>query len=149
MTKDHVAREVAEALRKNEGPTALLGIVLDGVGDDWAKASMRLSPMTLNGHGNAHGGILFLLADTAFAYACNSGNVATVAQAASITFLSPGIPGERISASAAKAASAGRTGVFDVLVTGEDDRVIAVFQGISRSLGHPALPHQEGETSHG
>lgn len=149
MTKDDMARDVAEALRKNEGPTALLGIVLDGVGDGWAKASMRLSPMTLNGHGNAHGGILFLLADTAFAYACNSGNVATVAQAASITFLSPGIPEERISAHATEAALAGRTGVFDVLLTGEDAWVVAVFQGISRSLGRPALPDLEGEIPHG
>jgi acyl-CoA thioesterase len=149
MRKDDVARKVAEALRQGEGPTALLDITLDGIGEGWAKASMPLTLVTLNGHGNAHGGMLFLLADTAFAYACNSGNVATVAQAATITFLSPGKPGERILAHATEAALAGRTGVFDVLLTGEDTRFVAVFQGISRSLGRPALPDLEGEPPHG
>jgi acyl-CoA thioesterase len=110
---------------------------------------MVLTPATLNGHGNAHGGMLFLLADTAFAYASNSRNIATVAQAASITFLSPGAPGELIMAEASESAAAGRSGIYDVRLTGEDGRVVAIFQGISRSLGRPALPYLQGDHQDG
>ena len=99
----------------------------------------------LNGYGKAHGGMLFLLADTAFAYAYNSRNVATVAQACSITFLSPGTVGERISAYATEAALSGRSGVYDVRLTEADGRTVALFQGTSRALGRPALPDHQGD----
>ncbi len=145
MSADAIALRVATSLRQGEGPTALLDIVLDGVGEGWARISVVLTPVMLNGYGNAHGGILFLLADTAFAYACNSRNVATVAQACSITFLSPGAVGERISAHATEAELSGRSGVYDVRLTGADGWTVALFQGISRALGRPALPDHQGD----
>ncbi len=146
MTREEVALKVTQELRRGEGPTKLLNIVLEGVGPGWARTSMFLSDAMLNGHGNAHGGMLFLLADTTFAYACNSHNVMTVAQAASITFLAPGVAGETIIAEASETALAGRSGVYDVRLTGTDGRAIAIFQGISRSLGRPAISEPEGTT---
>ena len=145
MTQDEIALKVTQAMRRGEGPTELLGIALEHVSVGHARVTMMLTPATLNGQGNAHGGMLFLLADTAFAYACNSRNIATGGQAASITFLSPGIVGERILAEARESAAAGRSGVYDVRLTGEDGRVVAIFQGISRSLGRPALPDLQGD----
>jgi acyl-CoA thioesterase len=100
---------------------------------------MRLRADMLNGHGIAHGGMVFALADTAFAYACNSRNVRTVAAQASIVFLDAAREGELLTAEAEEEALAGRSGVYNVRVTGEDDRAIAVFQGFSRSLGGPVI----------
>ena len=113
----------------------MLDIALDLAEAGHARVSLTLDDRMLNGFGSAHGGILFLLADQAFAYACNSENVATVAQAGSITFLSSSQRGERITAEARRSGQAGRSGVYDVRVTGGDGRLLAIFQGLSRSLG--------------
>jgi acyl-CoA thioesterase len=145
MSTDEMALKIGRQLRLGEGPTALLDIGLDGAGGGWATISMPLILATLNGYGNAHGGAVFFLADTAFAYACNSRNAATVAQAGSITFPSPGVAGERISAHATGSGLSGRTGVYDVTLAGEDGRTVAIFQGISRALGRPALPDHQGD----
>ena len=145
MSADAIALRVATSFRQGEGPTALLDVVVDDVGEGWARISVVLKPAMLNGNGNAHGGMLFLLADTVFASACNSHNVATVAQACSITFLSPGTVGECISAYATESALLSRSGVYDVRLTGADGRTVALFQGISRALGRPALPDHQGD----
>ena len=89
----------------------------------------------LNGHGVAHGGMIFLLADTAFAWACNSRNVKTFAQHAAISFLAPARLGEKLIAEAREDAIEGRSGVYSVRVTGDGGRVIAIFEGLSRSVG--------------
>ena len=146
---DALARQVAEAMRIGEGPTALLGLSLDSIGDGYAQASLTLDPRMLNGLGGAHGGILFLLADNAFAYACNSRNAATVAQACTISFLAPGRDGERVTAEARRAGEAGRSGVYDVRVTGDGGRLIAIFQGLSRALGGPVIDPATGDLVHG
>ena len=91
----------------------------------------------LNGHGIAHGGMIFALADTAFAYACNSRNVTTVAAQASIVFLDAAREGEMLVAEAREAALAGRSGVYNVSVRGEDGRAIAEFQGLSAASAAP------------
>ncbi|MGH6617575.1 hydroxyphenylacetyl-CoA thioesterase PaaI [Sphingomonas sp.] len=135
-------RDVAELMRRSEGPTALLDIALDSIGTGHATASLTLDDRMLNGFGSAHGGILFLLADQAFAYACNSENIATVAQGGSITFLSPSRRGERIIAEATRSGQAGRTGVYDVQVRTGDGRLLAIFQGLSRSLERPVIETQ-------
>ena len=93
----------------------------------------------LNGHGNAHGGMIFALADTAFAYACNSRNVRTVAAQASIAFVEAGREGELLQAEASEQALQGRSGVYTATVRGEDGRTIAIFQGLSRSVGGPII----------
>ena len=86
---DDLAQRVAKALWEREGTSRALGIRLVSAGHGYAEIEMTVTPEMLNGHETAHGGLIFTIADTAFAYACNSGNVRTVAQAATIAFLNP------------------------------------------------------------
>ena len=88
----------------------------------------------LNGHRICHGGYIFTLADSAFAFACNSYNQVTVAQQNSITYVNSGQPGERLTARAVESARNGRSGVYDVVVTGGDGRNVALFRGLSRTI---------------
>ena len=130
-----MAAQIAEAMLRAEGTGPAWGIEIEEAREGYARIAMRLRPDMLNGHGIAHGGMIFALADTAFAYACNSRNIRTVAAQASIVFLDPARPGERIVAEAEEQALVGRSGVYGVQVRGEDGRMIATFQGLSRSLG--------------
>lgn len=122
-----------------EGTTPAFGLEIEAAGEGYARVAMRLTPAMLNGFQMAHGGMIFLLADSAFAYACNSRNVQTVAQHASISFIDAGRAGERLVAEARERAAKGRTGVYAVSVFGEDGRIIAEFQGLSRTIGGPVL----------
>ncbi|WP_339703698.1 hydroxyphenylacetyl-CoA thioesterase PaaI [uncultured Sphingosinicella sp.] len=137
------ALRIARAMASTEGTTPALGLEIEAACAGYARVAMRLSPATLNGFGMAHGGMIFLLADTAFAYACNSRNVQTVAQHASISFIDSGRAGERIVAEAQERAVKGRTGVYAVSVFGEDGRIIAEFQGLSRTIGGPVIEEEQ------
>ena len=95
---------------------------------------MTVLPSMLNGHGMCHGGLVFTLADTAFAHACNSHGPATVAAAASIDFLAPANEGDVLVAEAVEQHRRGRTGLYDVVVTGADGTVVARFHGRSHEL---------------
>ncbi len=143
MTKTDLARRVTLRMRETEGPTATLGLALEAVDIGSARVSMIVRKEMLNGVGTCHGGMLFTLADTAFAYACNSRNSATVAQQAAIAFLTPAMEGEVIVAHAQELALEGRTGVYQVRLATEDGRVVAVFDGLSRTLGRPILSDAE------
>lgn len=134
ITPEERARRAAEAMWAGDRASQAFGMAIEAVGPGRATLSLRLRPEHLNGHGTAHGGVIFTLADSAFAFACNSRNRATVAQEAQVTFLSPGRGGERLVAEAAESALSGRTGVYDVRVTGEDGRVVALFRGLSRQI---------------
>ena len=136
---DDLSRRVAEAQNERDAVLRALGMTLGDVREGYAEASMTIGHEMLNGHGAAHGGMIFTLADTAFAYACNSRNQVTVAQQASIAFLTPAGLGERLTARACERGSAGRSGVYEVTVTGEDGRTVAVFQGLSRTVGGPIV----------
>jgi acyl-CoA thioesterase len=116
-----------------------LGIELVEAGDGAAVLRMRVTDSMVNGHGVAHGGFVFLLADTAFACACNSHGPVTVAAGADITFLRPARAGDLLEAYAQERASSGRSGIYDVTVRHEGDAV-AEFRGRSRviSPGRPA-----------
>ena len=96
---------------------------------------MKVRDDMLNGHRIGHGGMIFALADTAFAYACNSRNENTVAQNASISFLTPAQPGEVLRAEAREISRTGRSGVYQVSVRGQDGRAVAEFTGLSRTIG--------------
>lgn len=133
--KEALGLAVARALRANEASSDFLGLTLEGAGEGWARCSMVVRREMLNGLETCHGGFIFTLADNAFAWACNSRNVKTFAQHASISFLSPGRAGEKLTAEAREESAEGRTGVYTVRVTGEDGRVVAVFQGLSRTAG--------------
>lgn len=115
-----------------------LGVVIDEVAPGHAVARMRVTGAMLNGHRICHGGYIFLLADTAFAFACNTFNRVTVAAAADIVFVSSAGEGDELRAVASQRASAGRTGVYDVEVRGADG-VVAEFRGLSRSRSEPLL----------
>ena len=135
---DPLARKIANHLRSREGTGRAWDIEIEEVREGYARIAMTLRPDMLNGHAIAHGGMIFALADTAFAYACNSRNVSSVAQAASIVFLAQAKEGERLVAEACELALSGRSGVYSAHVTA-DGRKIAEFQGLSRSLSQPVL----------
>nr|BEK64601.1 hypothetical protein KPHV_18280 [Kitasatospora purpeofusca] len=115
-----------------------LGITLDEVSTGRASMRMTVAPAMVNGHGIAHGGYLFLLADAAFSYACNSYGPVTVAQAAQVTFLAPAAVGDELVAEAVERTRSGRTGIYDVTVRNAAEKVIAEFRGQSVMLaGQP------------
>jgi acyl-CoA thioesterase len=136
---DELAHRVTEHLLSREGTGPAWGIEIEEAREGYARIAMRVRPDMLNGHAIAHGGMIFALADTAFAYACNSRNVSTVAQAASIVFLAQAKAGERLVAEAREQALSGRSGVYAVTVTSGEGLKIAEFQGLSRSLSQPVL----------
>jgi acyl-CoA thioesterase len=109
-----------------------LGIVIEQDEPGAATATMTVTETMLNGHGIAHGGYVFLLADTAFAYACNSYGPVTVAQSGQVTFLRPAALGDELVARATERDRFGRNGIYDVTVTRQDGAVIAEFRGQSR-----------------
>lgn len=137
--RDSDALAVARRMQSLEGTSPAWDLTLEDAGVGRARVSMIVRDDMLNGFKTAHGGMIFALADTAFAYACNSRNVMTFAQQAAISFLSPGRPGERLTADAREDAASGRTGVYTVRVTGEDGRMVAVFHGLSRAAGGPVI----------
>ncbi|MGP2442077.1 hydroxyphenylacetyl-CoA thioesterase PaaI [Streptomyces sp. JW3] len=110
-----------------------LGMELLRHGDGTAVLRMTVSPAMVNGHGTAHGGYLFLLADTAFACACNGHGPVTVAAGADITFVAPARAGDVLLATAQERTRFGRSGIYDVTVV-RDETVIAEFRGRSRSV---------------
>ncbi|MCW3844259.1 hydroxyphenylacetyl-CoA thioesterase PaaI [Micromonospora yasonensis] len=110
-----------------------LGIELVSAGDGAAVARMRVTPAMLNGHAIGHGGFVFLLADTAFALACNSHGPATVAAGGEISFLRPVHEGDLLEARATERVRHGRSGIYDVTVW-RDDEVVAEFRGRSRTI---------------
>ncbi len=134
MTPEDRARKSAQAMWANDRASKWLGMTLDAVGPGTATMSFTVEDHHLNGHDICHGGYIFTLADSAFAFACNSYNQLAVAQENQITFLSPGRKGERLTAVAAEAAKTGRSGVYDIIVTGGDGRKVALFRGLSRII---------------
>jgi acyl-CoA thioesterase len=139
MSANETARKIAEHLRAREGTGAAWNIEIEEAREGYARIAMVVRKDMLNGHAIAHGGMIFSLADTAFAYACNSRNVETVAQSATIVFLAPGRLGDRLVAEAAEQGLSGRSGVYQVTVTNQKAEKIAVFQGLSRSIGKAVL----------
>ena len=140
---DALADKVARSMLAAEGTGPAWGIEIEEAREGYARIRMTLRADMLNGHGIAHGGIVFSLADTAFAYACNSRNLTTVAAQASIIFLAPAREGEVLVAECREQALAGRSGVYNASVRTEDGRNIAEFQGFSRSLGGPVIGDEQ------
>ena len=140
---DARARQIAETLMAREGTASAWGLMLDEAREGFARVRMAVQADMLNGHGTLHGGMIFALADTAFAYACNSRDIATVAQGASIAFLAPARAGEVLVAEAREIMLTGRTGSYQVEVRTADGRAIASFHGLSRSIGGPILSPEE------
>lgn len=125
----------AEAMWAADTASRRLGIELDEVGAGRARVRLAVAEWMLNGHGLCHGGLVFTLADTAFALACNSGPEDAVAAACDIVFAAPARAGDELVAEAAERTRFGRSGVYDVTVRRSDGTVIAEFRGRSRIVG--------------
>jgi phenylacetic acid degradation protein PaaD len=121
-----------------------LGITIHDVGPGQATANLCVADHMLNGHGICHGGYVFTLADTAFAFACNTYNDVTVAAGADINFLEAVMSPATLTATAHETHRRGRSGLYDVTVRREDGTVVAEFRGRSRSLARPLLPDAAG-----
>jgi acyl-CoA thioesterase len=130
---DRALRSAARMYAGDQAAKAL-GISIDEVAPGRATARMRVTGDMTNGHGIAHGGYIFLLADTAFAYACNSYGPVTVAQACQVTFLRPAREGDELVAAAAERVRMGRNGIYDVSVRRADGEVLAELRGHSRTV---------------
>jgi acyl-CoA thioesterase len=135
-----VARRCAEAMYAADAASRRLGITITDVAPGRATARMVVTDAMINGHGICHGGFVFTLADTAFAFACNTYDDRTVAAGADVTFLEPVRAGAELAAEAVERARRGRTGLYDVTVRAESGATVAEFRGRSRSLGEPLLP---------
>ena len=117
-----------------------LGMTLDAIRPGYARMRMRVREDMLNGHGTCHGGYIFTLADSAFAFACNSHNFNTVGAGCTIDYLAPGRAGDVLVAEALEQALAGKTGVYDVVVTDQDGRKVALFRGKSHRVAGHVVP---------
>lgn len=144
LTPQEIAQKSAEAMWAKDNASKWLGMSLDAVAPGVAAASMTVETRHTNGHDICHGGYIFTLADSAFAFACNSHNRLVVAQHNSITFVAPGRLGDRLTAEAREVARFGRSGIYDVRVTDQAGRLIAEFRGHSRTIDGK---HFEGEQS--
>jgi acyl-CoA thioesterase len=139
MSPDELASRVARHMLAAEGTGPAWGIKIEEAREDYARVSMVVRADMLNGHGFAHGGMIFALADTAFAYVCNGANHASMAAQASIVFLDKVQEGETLIAEAEEVAREGRAGVTRVSIRTADGRIIAEFTGYSRTLGGPVV----------
>ncbi len=131
---DELARAVAAAMWADDAASSGLGMRLVSVAAGRAVLEMPVRADMVNGHGIAHGGFVFTLADSAFAFACNSRNQRTVAQACDIVFVTPAKLGDILVAEAVERASYGRNGIYDVTVRRGDNELIAEFRGRSRQI---------------
>jgi acyl-CoA thioesterase len=134
MTPQEIAEKSSAALDSNDAASQALGLVVTQIAPGFATVTMPITPDKLNGHGICHGGLIFALADTAFAHACNSYNQRVVAQSCSISFLAPGKTDTMLTATAREIHRAGRSGIYDIEVSSEAGEIIAQFRGQSRTI---------------
>lgn len=139
MNENDIARECASTMFANDRASKAFGIQVDVSQPGRAEASLVVRDDMLNGHDVCHGGIIFTLADTAFAFACNGYNQLTLAAGAAIDFMQPGKAGDRLTAVATERHRGGRSGVYDVVVSNQDDAQVAVFRGRSHATRQPIL----------
>src|SRR5437764_7122954 len=132
-----LSQNVAQRMFDNDRASRALGMAIAEIGPGSAKLTMTVRSDMVNGHAICHGGLIFTLADSAFAFACNSYNFNTVAQGCSIEYLAPAREGDVLTAVAQERSLAGRTGVYDIEVTNQHGETIALFRGKSyRIKGH-------------
>ena len=130
-----MAQACARLMWANDRASKEMGLELGEVKPGEASVHLTVKPDMLNGHGVCHGGLIFAMADTAFAFACNSLNRQAVAMHCSISFIDKVSAGARLSAHASGRAVYGRNGIFDVIVTDDQGARVAEFRGYSRTIG--------------
>lgn len=131
MNPQEVAEKVRDGMFANDTVAQFFGMQFIDVAPGYVKMSMKIRPEMLNGFKICHGGMVTTLADTAFAYACNSANEQTVASGLSMDFIAPSFENEILVAEAKEVSQAGRTGVYDITVTKSTGELIAVMRGKS------------------
>lgn len=129
---------------ERDAASQALGARLESVGPGRAVMRMPVRKDMLNGHRTCHGGFIFALADSTFAFACNSRNLVTVASGCTIDFLAPAFEGDLLTATAVEYSLAGRTGIYDVHVTNQEGKEIAVFRGRSYRIKGTVVESPEG-----
>lgn len=134
LTPEERAAKSAEAMWTNDDASKWMGMKVITVGVGSATITMQVQKHHTNGHDTCHGGIISTLADSAFAFACNSYNQATVAQHFSISFIAPAMLNDTLTARAVEVSKSGRSGIYDVKITRDDGTVIAEFRGNARTI---------------
>lgn len=134
MTPTARAERSAAAMWAKDDASPWVGMSAPKVGPGWAEMTLTVQPHHINGGGICHGGVIFSLADSAFAFACNSYNTMVVAQHNMISFVAPGRLGDVLTARAQEVSLTGRSGIYDVQVTRQDGTVIAEMRGCSRQI---------------
>jgi acyl-CoA thioesterase len=137
-----LAKACAAVMWNDDAASRRLGMSLDSVSPGAATLTLTITDAMANGHGNCHGGYIFTLADSAFAFACNSRNELAVAQHCSITYIDPVRVGDRLTAVAREISRRGRNGICDVEVRNQDSVLVAVFRGHSRTIEGKHLPEE-------
>ena len=142
-----LAERVRERMFANDHAARGLGMAVVAIGPGTAELTMTVRQDMINGHDICHGGLVATLADTAFAYACNSYNELTVASGFSIDLVAPARLGDRLTARCREVSKAGRTGVYDVEIGNQRGERVAVFRGRSYTLkGKPVVPSEGSES---
>lgn len=149
MTAQELAEASAKAMWNEDSASQQLGMTIDHIAPGQATLSMIVTDAMSNGQGNAHGGYIFTLADSAFAFACNSYNQVTVGQHCSISYLIPGRIGERLTAAATEVTRRGRSGMYDIRITNPAGETVAEFRGHSRTVKGTHLPVDDPEREAG
>lgn len=142
LAPDDLARACADLMWAEDNASRGLAMSLDAVGPGRSRLSMTVTDAMVNGHGLCHGGYIFTLADSAFAFACNTYNQRTVAAGCQIVYVAPGRLGDRLTAEAVERQRSGRSGIYDVTVRRQDGTVLAEFRGNSRTVKGVFLPDQ-------
>ncbi len=140
MTPKERAEKAAAAMWAQDHASKWAGMELVEVDEGTATLALTVQQHHCNGHGICHGGVTFMLADSAFAFACNSRNQSTVAQHNVISYVAPGRLGDRLTARATEQSLTGRSGIYDVTVTNQDGQKIAEFRGFSRATNGTLFP---------
>ncbi len=134
MNAQDRADKCAELMWAGDEASKWLGLELQSVAPGKAVMTLKVESKHLNGHKICHGGYIFTLADSTFAFACNTYNQNTVAQTCSVSFVSPGKLGDELKAEAVEINRTGRSGIYDITVTNQNSEVIAHFRGHSRTI---------------
>lgn len=134
MTPKERAEKSAAAMWEGDEASQWFGMALVHVDEGEAILEMEIQDHHTNGHKTCHGGVTFSLADSAFAFACNSRNLAVVGQHTMMSYLAPGFAGDRLRAHAREVSVTGRSGIYDVKVTNQNGQLLAEFRGISRQV---------------
>ena len=140
-----LAEAAGAAMYARDRASQALGMTLTEIRPGYARMTMPVREDMLNGHRTCHGGFIFSLADSAFAFACNSRNMITVGAGCTIDYLAPGRLHDVLTAVAVEQALAGKSGIYDVKVSNQDGRPVALFRGKSHRVGGEVLARPDGD----